>query len=273
MVVIYLVFTVILFHMTGDKFIAAANALNGTSSWKLPVTPFWLPLAGIGVNSSFLTAVLSLTFLLWFPLVLCENAAQPTRALFAWSFDGLLPSKVAEVNERTGVPIAAITITFIGIVVATVWAVWSSSFNTVLATTTLMLIVPMMFVGLSATLLPFTKPDLWQASPIRGRFLGIPVLSAGWCGRPGGIDLYLHDLLGLHEAGPAGPAHSDRPDRARGRGDRRVLRSARRPATAWDRHQPQLRGDPARMIASVAQTWRRTQGSVQRRRWQKRRGR
>jgi basic amino acid/polyamine antiporter, APA family len=177
MVVIYLVFTVILFHMAGDKFIAAANALNGTSSWKLPVTPFWLPLAGIGVNSSFLTAVLSLTFLLWFPLVLAENAAQPTRALFAWSFDGLLPRRVADVNERTGVPIAAITITFVGIVAATIWAVWSSSFNTVLATTTLMLIVPMIFVGLSATLLPFTKPDLWQASPISGRFLGIPVMS------------------------------------------------------------------------------------------------
>jgi hypothetical protein len=30
---------------------------------------------------------------------------------------------------------------------------------------------------LSATLLPFTKPDLWQASPISGRFLGIPVMS------------------------------------------------------------------------------------------------
>lgn len=177
MVVIYLVFTVILFHMTGDRFIAAANALNGTSSWALPVAPFWLPLAGIGVNSSFLTAVLALTFLLWFPLVLCENAAQPTRALFAWSFDGLLPSKVADVNERTGVPIAAITITFIGIVAASVWAVWSSSFTTVLATTTLMLIVPMIFVGLSAMLLPFTKPDLWQASPVRGRFLGIPVMS------------------------------------------------------------------------------------------------
>jgi basic amino acid/polyamine antiporter, APA family len=177
MVLIYLVFTLAIFHMTGTRFFAASNALNGTSSWPLSVGPFWPVLAGIGSKNSVLTFFLTFTFLLWFPLVICENAAQPTRALFAWSFDGLLPRQVAEVNERIGVPIVAIGITFIGIVIATAWAVYSSNFYTVLATTTLMLIVPMLFVSVSALLLPLTKPDIWRNSPVPGKAVGIPIIS------------------------------------------------------------------------------------------------
>jgi amino acid transporter len=176
-VVLFIVMTVAFYHMAGSQFVAAANTVNGTADYPLTVPPYWLVFVAIAGKSTVFAVFLIVTFLFWFPIWTWLQIAQPMRALFAWSFDGILPSKVATVSKRTGVPVIALVITGVLSIGGIAWAVYSSNFFTVLATVTLLNMTPMVFVGLAALVLPFLKPDLWRQTPIPGTIAGIPLLS------------------------------------------------------------------------------------------------
>jgi amino acid transporter len=176
-VALFVLMTVAFYHMAGDRFVAAANAVNGTKDYPLTVPPYWLVFVAIAGKSTVFAIFLIATFMFWFPIWTWLQIAQPMRALFAWSFDGVLPSKAAYVNQRTGIPVVALVVTGVLSAVGIAWAIYSSNFFTVLATVTLLNMTPMLFVGLAALLLPFLKPALWQQTPIPGKVLGIPLLS------------------------------------------------------------------------------------------------
>jgi basic amino acid/polyamine antiporter, APA family len=180
LVVIFFLVTAALYKMAGGDFVAAANAVNGTPDYPLHVAPFWLVFVAIGAKSSLLAIILVVTFLFWFPMWTWMQIAQPVRALFAWSFDGLLPPVVASVDDRRHSPRVALAITAVLSVIALVWAVYSSNFFTVLALLVVLFLVPMAYVAVGAMLLPYLRPALFRQSPITGRFLGIPLLS--WIG-------------------------------------------------------------------------------------------
>jgi APA family basic amino acid/polyamine antiporter len=101
-----------------------------------------------------------------------------TRAVFAWSFDRLAPSVIADVNETYHTPIKAIILTFIaGEIACLAWAfqpVVFSWFNTTLAWTALW-IIP----GISAMVFPFRKRSIYKSSPsiVTKEVAGIPVVS------------------------------------------------------------------------------------------------
>lgn len=184
-VVLFTVMTLAFFHMTGARFVASANLLTGTKAYPLSVPPYWLVLVSIASKNIVFSVFIVLTFFFWFPIWGWLQIAQPIRALFAWSFDGVLPRKVANVTSG-GAPIVALAITFVAAVGCAIWATWSKSFFTIAAIDALWFTVPMLLVGLSAVLLPFLKRDLWQASPLPGSVAGIPLLSLvgllGMCG-------------------------------------------------------------------------------------------
>lgn len=180
LVAIFFVATAALYKMAGGDFVAAANAVNGTPDYPLTVPPFWFVFVAIGAKSSFLAIVLIITFLFWFPMWTWMQIAQPVRALFAWSFDGLLPPAVAAVDERRHSPRTALAITAVLSIVALVWLVYSSNFFTVLALLVVLFLVPMAYVAVGAMLLPYLRPSLFRQSPITGKILGVPVLS--WIG-------------------------------------------------------------------------------------------
>jgi APA family basic amino acid/polyamine antiporter len=176
-VLLFVLMTVAFYHMAGDNFVAAANTVNGTKDYPLTVPPYWLVFVAIAGKSTVFAIFLIATFMFWFPIWTWLQIAQPMRALFAWSFDGVLPSKAAYVNERTGIPVVALVVTGVLSAGGIAWAIYSSNFFTVLATVTLLNMTPMLFVGIAATLLPFLKPSLWRQTPIPGKVAGIPVLT------------------------------------------------------------------------------------------------
>lgn len=184
-VVLFTLMTVAFFHMSGSRFVASANLLNGTKDYPLSVPPYWLVLVSMATKSIVFTIFLVLTFLFWFPIWAWLQIAQPIRALFAWSFDGVLPRRVADVSSG-GAPLVALSITFVAATGCAIWATWTKGFFTIAAIDALWFTVPMLLVGLSAVLLPFLKPDLWRASPLPRSVGGIPLLSVvgllGMCG-------------------------------------------------------------------------------------------
>jgi APA family basic amino acid/polyamine antiporter len=99
--------------------------------------------------------------------------------IFAAAFDRLLPEKVAEVDERTGTPINALLLMVVpSVLVAYLFAYNIASFQTFTLCSTLVIAVTFLGTTISAIVLPYTKPDLYKASPIaKYNVFGIPLIT------------------------------------------------------------------------------------------------
>jgi len=132
--------------------------------------------AYLGYNpyfSAFLTFGLTLTFfafaLLYFVV--------PTRNLFAWSFDRILPSGVTRVS-RNGVPWVAVIILAVASFLCLWLGVYYSIFN-YLSYANFGFWFAVGIVCLAGALFPFLKKDLFEKAPkiVRAKVGKVPVLT------------------------------------------------------------------------------------------------
>lgn len=147
-----------------------------------PAMPFWpYPalfaafLSSSRVLQFIVVALMSLWWFGWSGTVFLSS----TRVIFAAAFDRLLPEKVAEVDERTGTPINALLLMVVpSIIVAYLFAYNIASFQTLTLCSTLVIAVTFLGTTVAAIVLPYTKPDLYKASPIaKYNILGIPLIT------------------------------------------------------------------------------------------------
>jgi len=101
-----------------------------------------------------------------------------SRIIFALSFDRLLPSRMADVRERTHAPVHAVLLVAVGV---SIFAVLGDATSLLTIFRNLILVSYAIFVigSICAMLLPYRRPELFAASPkvFQGRVLGVPVLS------------------------------------------------------------------------------------------------
>jgi basic amino acid/polyamine antiporter, APA family len=178
-ILIVAVFAVIFFHTFGTPFMIAAN--GGGMPPTLALTATYFSLISASVGNTFLAVVLFGCYVLFWPLICYISFIQPTRMLFAYAFDGILPYGVTR-TTKSGSPYVAVIITFVMSAVTLVWAVYGSNFFQVLVYATLVQLIAMGLVGLSAVVVPYTKPDLYRASATKLKVLGIPVVSIAGAG-------------------------------------------------------------------------------------------
>src|SRR5262249_16370520 len=98
-----------------------------------------------------------------------------TRNMLAWAFDGLLPVRVAAVDERFHSPVVAILLSSaLGVVFLGVYA-----FDTGFATISGFFgqVWTYMLAGLPAVRRPYKLKARFEAWPVRWRLAGVPVLS------------------------------------------------------------------------------------------------
>jgi amino acid transporter len=164
----------LLFHIAGYSFVYALN--SGPANYAIPTGPFYSFLAALVYNNSILTVIILGTFLFWSLPSMIANTYMPIRSFFAWSFDRLMPERLASVNERTHSPIPAILLSNGIIAAIVIWAVYSSSFQLLLGLIVLAGALAVIIVGIAAVLLPTRRPDLYQGSPANVKLFGIPVL-------------------------------------------------------------------------------------------------
>src|SRR6266446_1328629 len=127
-----------------------------------------------GFLQVFVAACFVLSVLWWTP----TGFLIATRNLFAWSFDRLAPAGVAEVNDRLHTPVVA-TITV---------AVWVEVLNylniyqglsALLINVIAVMAVAFIAVALSAIIMPFARPNIFNSAPsmVRARIAGVPWLT------------------------------------------------------------------------------------------------
>jgi hypothetical protein len=169
------IFTWLFFHAFGSDFLRAANGGGLPSKLAVPGTPFFY-LSSIAVGSTFFAILVFVLYIVFWPLITYISSLQQTRAIFALSFDGILPKKVTRVN-RYGCPDLALLIALLMSAAVFVWAVYNSTgFFQVLVYALLVQLIAMALVGLSGVLAPYIRPELYRASASQKSVAGIPVV-------------------------------------------------------------------------------------------------
>jgi APA family basic amino acid/polyamine antiporter len=144
----------------------------------IPVAPVLNFFVGIMTGSTVLNVIMGVSFILWNVLLLFVIAMICTRNLFAWSFDGVAPRRLATVGERTHAPwVAAIIITAIAVVLLALYVF--TSFFTIVVNYIVIFSVAFWMASFAAILLPYRRRDLFEQAPeaVRRKLLGIPVIT------------------------------------------------------------------------------------------------
>jgi APA family basic amino acid/polyamine antiporter len=167
-------------------FYTNANAAYWSYRWgtteaapPLPVWPYPALLAVFMTTNPVLQFLVILAMSAWFFGWAGTMFLSSTRVIFAAAFDRLLPEAVATVDPRTRTPIWALILMVVpGLLVSAlfVWDVFGFKSLTLAST----LVIAITFLGstIAAILLPYTKKDLYNASPIaKYKILGIPLIT------------------------------------------------------------------------------------------------
>ena len=171
----------IFFHSFGHSFLIASY--GGGMPTNINVTPTYFFLTSAQIGNVVVAIFLVATFALFWPLLTTISFLQPTRMIFAYSFDGLLPKAASKVSGRTHAPIVAIVISGVLSVATLAWAIYlAKNVFEVVTYTVLAQVVSMGLVGVSALVFPFRRPELFRASSSTKRVLGIPVVSIAGAG-------------------------------------------------------------------------------------------
>ncbi len=100
-----------------------------------------------------------------------------TRMIFAAAFDRILPEAAGRVSDR-GVPWVALLLIMVPSVVLSWFYAYNSDFVSLTLDATLVIAVTFLGSAVAATILPWWKRDLFQASPVaRYTVVGVPLVS------------------------------------------------------------------------------------------------
>ena len=127
-------------------------------------------------SNDLLVTLLALAFMGWFLPACYTQAAMAQRALMTWSFDGLLPRRLAGVSPTRHTPAPAIVATALLSVPLAVWICFSDNFFQYFAIAAVSAYPSLVLVGITATLIKRRRPDLYVGSSAEWRIGGIEVL-------------------------------------------------------------------------------------------------
>ena len=145
----------------------------------LPIWPYPALLAVFMTSSRLIQFIVVLAMSAWWFGWSGTVFLSSTRVIFAAAFDRLLPEKVADVEPRTRTPINALLLMVIPSLVVSALFAWNVfDFQTLTLCSTLVIAVTYLGSTVAAILLPYRKPDLYNASPIaKYKIAGIPLIT------------------------------------------------------------------------------------------------
>jgi amino acid transporter len=164
----------------GGQFINDASLLaaSGNVAWTLhsaPISSFLV----IFANPSPIVAVLVPLAIVASVLGSLETIVLATvRIVFAWSFDGLVPSKFSQLSKRGSPNFALSLIAVIGLIYILI-SLYAANVLTFLAYTTSGLYLSIAFVGLAGVMFPYRRKALFKetSAAVQRRIGGVPVVA------------------------------------------------------------------------------------------------
>jgi amino acid transporter len=170
------------YNVVGDQFAKALAYISncGCTTNPLPVGPYIQYLTAMLTNNPALVFILAFAFFIWGIILLPAFYLITTRPMFAWSFDRLTPTFLADVSDRFHVPLKSIILVA---VLASLMAALSQyttyvgyAFNLTLAT-----VSSFVFAGVAAVVFPYVKRarGIYELAPsiVRKKIAGIPLVT------------------------------------------------------------------------------------------------
>jgi len=152
---------------------------NGLHSYALPFPPSQpLMLAVAAYPNTGLTYLMMITYLLGSLAPLFAYFWIPTKYMFAWAFDRVIPTKFADVNERFHTASVSIlgtmAISIIGLA-AFLFLGWSSAFTLGTVIWGVSFVIP----ALALVVFPYVKKDIFEQAPgfVKAKIASIPIMS------------------------------------------------------------------------------------------------
>lgn len=167
-------------------FYTQANAAYWNYTWgytdqppALPIWPYPALLALFMTSNRLVQLIVLAAMSLWWFGWSGTVFLSSTRVIFAAAFDRLLPSRVAEVEPRTRTPLYALALMVIPSLIVSALFAWDIfNFRSFTLDSTLVIAVTFLGTSIAATLLPYRKPELYNASPIvKYKVLGVPLIT------------------------------------------------------------------------------------------------
>ncbi len=156
----------------GSAFLLASPS---SAHYTLAAPPFANVFTGIAGNNVVLTILTFVWVLVIAFFVGGTCTVYSSRAMLAWSIDGVAPERLGTVSERFHTPQVAIVICA---VLAEVW-LGLFAFTSLLGPISgfIGFTLSFLMVSLTAIIFPFTKREVFENSPVAWRVAGIPVIS------------------------------------------------------------------------------------------------
>jgi basic amino acid/polyamine antiporter, APA family len=149
----------------------------------LNVWPYPALLAMFLTTNPILQFIVILAMSMWFFGWAGTIFLSSTRVIFAAAFDRLLPEAMASIEPRTRTPIWALMLMVVpGLIVSALYVynvpIAGNGFQSLTLASTLVIAVTYLGSTVAATILPYTKKDLYEASPIaKYKVAGIPLIT------------------------------------------------------------------------------------------------
>jgi basic amino acid/polyamine antiporter, APA family len=161
----------------GWDFYYAANNAYWAGEAPVSAWPYPALLAGFFLDNPVLQFILVGVMALWFFGWVGSVFLSSTRVVFATAFDRVLPEWAAATN-RNGVPYAALALMLIPSIPISYLYAYSPDFVTYTLDATLVIAVTFLGSAVAAAVLPWRKPEIYNASPIaRYKVFGIPLVT------------------------------------------------------------------------------------------------
>jgi APA family basic amino acid/polyamine antiporter len=159
----------------GNDFYRAIGYLWWNGANPLPMLPYLPAFVGIMNPNPILFLVASVAYIIWGVWFVPQNIMLNSRTMLAWGFDRIMPKKFADVSEKRHVPIFNILVVF---VIALIFlALLATSPWLTLVSSIFALSIIAAFVALAAIAFPYRRRQLFEASSVKWKVGGIPVLS------------------------------------------------------------------------------------------------
>lgn len=163
----------------GTDFQGAASHLfaNDPDNYPLNADPFINAYLGILTGSTFWVLVIGITFAMGCLAAPFAGMILVTRSIFAYSFDRMLPSGLADVNMRYHTPVKAtllVGVIMIGFLAGFVYS--SSTFTDFIVASSIALFIVTAVTGLAGALLPYLRRDLYELAPVK-TVGGLPLIT------------------------------------------------------------------------------------------------
>lgn len=162
-------------HMAGTDFLNQLGVADPAAYGFAAGSAAYPELVAIGSGSPVIGTLVIVGFTAGLIAFIPMAMMLVSRAMLAWSFDGIMPERLSRVSERTHTPVIAVIVIAILCTISTAIYAFTDWFATlvVLFPQSLTLVV----VAICGIVLPYRRRELFESSGFNRRLGGIPILS------------------------------------------------------------------------------------------------